>query len=207
MNPKHILSPNKTTVYKINEKRKEKKQTDIVLYLPWYCIDRFSYFNFAEYRSSLFITAKLPVFIFLLQSPKIHNSKYCRKPNGVILSGVGKYNVSVRRMVEMNKKSVVSEFLESLKLLLNLFHYRIKFLTHSQNERIAVYPSIIPFSFPLSCSNIAVKMWNLFPQSSREGFQTIWEKKLKRADLGMIACKCLNICFQLPLFYVLWVSG
>lgn len=51
-------------------------------------------------------------------------------------------------MVEMNKKSVVSEFLESLKLLLNLFHYRIKFLTHSQNERITVYPSIIPFSFP-----------------------------------------------------------
>lgn len=119
---------------------------------------------------------------------------------------MGKYKASVRRMVEMNKKNVISKFLKTIKLLLNLLHCRIKFLTHSQNARTAEYLSIIPLGFPLLCSNLALKMWSLFPQSSREGFLNILGKILKKANLEMIACKCLNVCFQLPLSHVLWLS-
>lgn len=68
-------------------------------------------------------------------------------------------------------------FLDSFEIRLKLFHYRvIFFLTHSQNKRLAEYSSIIALLFPLSCSTSAIKIWNLFLHSFREGFNLFGEK-------------------------------
>ena len=61
---------------------------DVVLctFIDTVLIISFWFFDFAEKRSSLFITAEVLVFIFLLQTQKTYFSKCCSKPSGVFLS-------------------------------------------------------------------------------------------------------------------------
>lgn len=96
----------------------------------------------------------------------------------------------------MNKKNIVSHSVESLELLLKLFHYRIKLLTYIHNERIAKYASFIAHSFLLSYSPLAIKLLSV--PSVIQGRVSIYlRKKLKSRDLGIIKFKYVNVCIRL----------